>query len=307
MKLLALLAALTIDHWRPATERRPAALLASLADSLQRHFNAGEIQHGAIAWIVGVVPIMLLAWVVYALADSLHPLLGLAVNIGALYLAMGFHQASQYFNALQRALRDGELSVARDILARWSPGPVYQLSGEEIVRVGIEQALVSAHRSVFGVMFWFLLLPGPAGAFLYRVATYLATRWADGAQAELRRFGWFANRAFAAIDWIPARLTGIAFAIVGDFEDAVYCWRTQAARWSDPSLGVVLASGAGALGVRLGDPLSREDGSFDERPELGLGEPPHAPYLDSTIGLIWRALVLWLVLVLIVTIVRVLS
>ncbi len=117
------------------------------------------------------------------------------------------------------------------------------------------------------------------------------------------RFGEFARRAFHALDWLPARFTAASFAIVGDFEDAVYCWRTQAARWPDPLLGLVLAAGAGALGVRLGSPIAR-GAVVEDRPELGLGEEADTPFLDSAIGLIWRALVLWLALLLVVGIAR---
>ena len=163
---------------------------------------------------------------------------------------------------------------------------------------------------------------------MYRTALFLSRRWGRmaragdpgpmfdlaGADAEPEparaddeppgRFGEFARRAFYVLDWLPARFSAASFAIVGDFEDAIYCWRTQAARWPDPLLGIVLAAGAGALGVRLGLPIAR-GGVVEDRPELGLGEEADTPFLDSTVGLIWRALVLWLALLLVVSIAKV--
>jgi cobalamin biosynthesis protein CobD/CbiB len=109
-----------------------------------------------------------------------------------------------------------------------------------------------------------------------------------------RDFGWFAARAFHVIDWIPQRLTAFTFAVVGNFEDALYCWRSQAAQWLRPGEGIVLASGAGALGVRLGEPLPR-GGAFIDRPPLGTGDPAREESLASLEGLLWRGLVLWLV------------
>jgi adenosylcobinamide-phosphate synthase len=41
-------------------------------------------------------------------------------------------------------------------------------------------------------------------------------------------------------------------------------------------------------------------GSVVERPELGLGDPADTGHLDSTVGLVWRALVLWLLLLLLI-------
>jgi adenosylcobinamide-phosphate synthase len=139
---------------------------------------------------------------------------------------------------------------------------------------------------------------------LYRACARLHDDWGRAEVLELTRFGWFARRAFEVLDWVPARLTATGFAIVGDFEDAVYAWRSQANTWINSSVGTVMASGAGAMGVRLGNPLRLEDGTYEERPELGLGEEPDVPYLDSTVGLIWRALVLWLALIFIVSVVR---
>ena len=136
------------------------------------------------------------------------------------------------------------------------------------------------------MLFWFVLLPGPSGAILYRMACFLDRRW--GGKGE---FGRFAARVRAVLEWPAVRLTAAAFAVVGDFEDAVYCWRTQAAAWPDPNLGIVLAAGAGALGVKLGMPLTEVEG-LQPRSDLGLGEAADAPFLDSTVGLLWRALVL---------------
>ncbi|MFY0080399.1 regulatory signaling modulator protein AmpE, partial [Acinetobacter baumannii] len=65
-------------------------------------------------------------------------------------------------------------------------------------------------------------------------------------------FGRFAAPAFYWIDWIPARLTAAAFAVVGNFEDAIYAWRNFASRWDDEAAGIILAAGGGAMGVRFG-------------------------------------------------------
>ena len=102
------------------------------------------------------------------------------------------------------------------------------------------------------------------------------------------------------MDWVPLRLSAISFAVVGDFEDAVYCWRSQASAWAQQGIGIVLASGAGALGVKLGEPLNY-GGNIEFRPELGLGDDADADYLDSAVSLVWRTVVLWLVLLLLLT------
>jgi adenosylcobinamide-phosphate synthase len=163
-----------------------------------------------------------------------------------------------------------------------------------VARLAAEQALREAHHGTFAPLFWFLVLPGPLGLIVHPLAQRAARTWEQSVDPEERDFGWFAARAFEWIDWIPQRISAFAFAVVGDFEDALYCWRSQAAQWLRPEEGIVLASGAGALGVRLGDPVP-SGGAFIDRPALGTGEPAGEDALASLEGLLWRALILWLV------------
>jgi adenosylcobinamide-phosphate synthase len=296
MSFAAIVAALVLEQWRPVGALRAYHdLLARWADWLERSFNGGESRHGLVAWLVAVLPALALSLAAHYLLLAVNPLLALAFNVAALYLTLGFRQFSHYFTDLQLALRAGDLDRARALIGAWRGEPSEHRSREEVIRLAIEEALVASHRHVFGVLFWFMLLPGPSGAILYRLSLYLRRRW-RGAGA----FGRFAERAYRVLEWPAVRLTAASFAVVGDFEDAVYCWRTQARDWSDPDAGVVLAAGAGALGVRLGMPLTAIQG-VEVRPELGLGEHADSPTLDSVVGLVWRALVLWVFVVLVLT------
>ena len=63
----------------------------------------------------------------------------------------------------------------------------------------------------------------------------------------------------------------------------------------------MLASGGGALGVLLGGTLPVVGAEPDLRPELGVGDEPDADLLPSAVGLVWRALVLWLLLMFLLT------
>jgi len=288
MSVLAIIAALVLEQWQPLGERKAYfALLAHWADGLERSFNAGEARHGSIAWLLAVLPVLAAALALHLALLWADPLLALLFNIGALYLTLGFRQFSHYFTDLQLAIRAGEVDRARELIGAWRGEPAQHRSREEVIRLAIEEALVASHRHLLGVLFWFMLLPGPSGAILYRLALHLRRRW-----RTLGAFGAFAERIGQVLEWPAVRLTAISFAVVGDFEDAVYCWRTQARSWSDPDAGVVLAAGAGALGVRLGMPLTAIDG-VEVRPELGLGENADSPFLDGVIGLVWRALVVW--------------
>jgi len=297
MTFISLVLALLLEQWRPLVDRRAVlAPVAGWADFLERKLNAGQAQEGLVGWLGAVVPTVLIAWIVYALLYSVTPLLGLAFNVGVLYVTAGFRQESHYFTDINRALREGDLATARRLLGEYRGQDCGTLSASEVARLTIEGALAVSHRNVFGPVFWFVLLPGPTGLVLYWVARFLANHWGQRQDPDFGRFGEFSGKAFAALDWLPARATAVSFALVGDFADALDCWRSQAASWRDPALGVVLASGAGAMGVRIGG--AYPSGEFaDERPELGTGEPAEPVHLDATVGLIWRALVIWLGLI----------
>jgi len=301
MSVLAIIAALVLEQWRALDNRRSLHdVLGAGAAWLEQAFNGGERRHGVVAWVVAVVPAVALSIVVHYLLASLHFLLALAFHIAVLYFTLGFRQFSHHFTELQIAVKSGEIERARQLLETWRGASGVVRTREEVIRLAMEEALISSHHHVFGVIFWYVLLPGPSGAILYRLAAYLRFRWKD-----LGSFGRFATRAFHVLEWPAVRLTAASFAVVGDFEDAVYCWRTQARTWQDPNEGVVLAAGAGAMGVRLGMPVQEVEG-MQPRPELGVGEPADGPFLDSTVGLVWRALVVWIFVLVLITVARVL-
>ena len=301
MSVFAIIAALVLEQWRAFDSRRALEqALGAWAAFLERAFNGGERQQGLIAWLVAILPPVLVALLVHQILLSIHYLLAAAFHVAVLYFTLGFRQFSHHFTELQVAVKSGDIERARSMLEAWRGASGVVRTREEVIRLAMEEALISSHRHVFGVIFWYVLLPGPTGAVLYRLAGYLYERW-----RHLGGFGRFATRAFHVIDWPAVRLTAASFAVVGDFEDAIYCWRTQARSWLDPNEGVVLAAGAGAMGVRLGMPVQEVEG-MSPRPELGVGEPADGPFLDSTVGLVWRALVVWVFVLLIVTVARVL-
>lgn len=315
MSLLAILVALGLEQWRAFDWRVNVERgFVRYARVLERKLNGGTRQHGVIAVIVAIAPPALLAAAAFYLADAIHPALGLLVNVAVLYCLMGFRRFSHAISAIVAALQAGDLVAARRALAAWRGGSTLDLASADIARLAIERGLVDAYRQVFAVLFWFVVLPGPAGAVLYRASVLLAEEWKGPmtgvepspvvqARAE---FGHPARVLLVLLDWLPVRLTALSFAIVGDFEDAVACWRTQADRWAAQdggmAIGILLASGGGALGVQLGGLLPTLSGDPDLRPDLGLGDPVEPDMLPSAVGLVWRALVLWLLLILLITI-----
>ncbi|MEO8486074.1 MAG: CobD/CbiB family protein [Betaproteobacteria bacterium] len=315
MNLLAILAALGLEQWHaPSWRIAIERAFVRQAHRLERLFNGGTSTQGTVAAAIAILPPTLAALGAWWALATLHPLAGFAFNVFVLYAMMGFRRFSHAVSAIVAAFHEGDIAAARRALGAWRGGVSPELSSGDVARLAIERGLVDAYRQVFAVLFWFVVLPGPTGAILYRATARLAHEWAEPRAGtdltpvvrERDRFGAPVRRLLAWLDWIPVRLTAIAFAAVGDFEDAVASWRTQAASWAREiggrSMGIVLASGAGALGVVLGGPLPSPDGEVDWRPELGMGEPVEPEVLPSAVGLVWRALVLWLAVMLLLTV-----
>jgi adenosylcobinamide-phosphate synthase len=127
------------------------------------------------------------------------------------------------------------------------------------------------------------------------------------------------SRAWWAMDWLPSRLTALSFAVVGSFEEAIEGWRFHAQRFPNDNDGVVLAATAGAINVRLGgEALKARTGAvlahegLEVDADLGdsdatPGVAPEVGHLRSVVGLVWRSVVVWMLLLALLTLARLLG
>jgi cobalamin biosynthesis protein CobD/CbiB len=301
MSFFSLLAAFLLDQVRTLGADNPLLRwFRTYSRGIEQNFNAGQARHGLVGWLLAVAAPVLAALVLYFLLYQVSPLFAWVLNVAVLYFTVGLRQAGTPYATIGEALRNQDLDSARAALHAWTGQATDELTAPDIAKIAIEQRLLDAHRDGFGVIAWFVVLPGPCGALLYRLASELDRLWGARSEEDFGRFGEFARQAFAVLDWLPARLTAASFAVAGDFEDAVYCWRSQALSWVPHRQGILLASGAGAIGIRLGDALP-ERGGVRIRPELGTGDTPDADYMKSASGLVWRVLALWMALLLLVS------
>jgi adenosylcobinamide-phosphate synthase len=165
---------------------------------------------------------------------------------------------------------------------------------------------------------------GPAGAVLYRMAEFAGRYWAFKSRSlgipVNERLMAISQQLFSGIDHVPARMTASGFAVVGNFEEAVNGWRRDAGLWVHQNEGIILAAAAGALGVQLGG--SAAPGITPDRSKtfhVGAGGeiegafgstqgmPPQPGHLQSIVGLVWRSVVLWLLLLALLTLSNVLG
>lgn len=331
MTFFAVLFALLAEQLKPLPRAtRLRAAVASWADWAARNLDAGRPHHAVVVWCVAVLAPALLTAVIYLGLRHQSLLLALAFDVLVLYLSLGFRQFTHYVTDIRDALDRGDELEARRLLAQWRRVDAAELPRSELLRQVIEHALLAAHRYVLGVFFWFVVLSalglGPAGAVLYRLAAFASRHWQprredDGAPVNAR-LAEIARRWFARVDHVPARLTAVGFAIVGSFEEDVNSWRRDAGLWDDRNEGTVLASAAGAMRVQLGVPLpdagppapaAADVPGIDEleapaaAPDARAVHLPQGAHLQSMVGLVWRSVALWMLLVALLTLANVLG
>lgn len=262
------------------------------ANALERRFNPGGggwRSHGLTAWCMAVLP-----WVVLvALLDQIS-YVGWLVEALALYFALGLKSLGEHAKPIALALRRNNLEEARRRVGYVVSRETRELDEEAVARAGTESVLENGSDAVFAALFWFVLLGAP-GVVLYRLANTLDAMWGYR-NTRFERFGWAAARIDDGLNYVPARLVALTYALLGNFGSALHCWRTQAPRWDSPNAGPVMAAGAGALGVTLGGP-ARYHGELHDRPVLGLGPAPTAHSIDMALLLVRRGVMLWVAVI----------
>jgi adenosylcobinamide-phosphate synthase len=314
MSFFSLLLALVLEQVRPLLPHNLIyQWIGQWTAWVARTFDAGIRNQAWVTWGITILtPALLVMLVHWALEWGLGWLFAVLWHVGLLYVTLGFRQFSHHFTAIRDALDDGDETKARELLANWQQVQVGQIPRSEIVRHAIEYSIIAAHRHVFGVFFWYAVLSivglGPVGAVVYRLTDFARHRWeqesSDGAVTSpvLQAV---AARAWTAIDWLPSRMTALGFAIVGSFEDAMDGWRNHAQNFPEDNDGVILAATAGAINIRLGGAALQAADELEGSETAGgsstPGRTPELAHFAQVVGLVWRTVIMWLVLVALLT------
>lgn len=267
----------------------PLVAFGRYAGRLEQRFNAsgrGWRSHGVTAWFLAVVPLTLVATLL-----SWLPYIGWLVEILALYCALGLRSLGEHVRPVAEALRGGDLDEARRRVGYLVSRETRELDDSAVARAATESVLENGSDAVFAALFWFAVAGAP-GVVLYRLSNTLDAMW--GYRNErFERFGWAAARIDDLLNYLPARLVALTYALLGKTRLALRCWRRQAPLWDSPNAGPVMAAGAGALGVELGG-AAVYHGELHERPQLGEGPLADADAIERGWQLVCKGVWLWL-------------
>lgn len=290
MALIAI-AAVLLDRLLGEPRRyHPLVGFGWLADALEswlnpaaRRTHASQRLWGALALALLLIPFTVLAM---SLRHSLY--IGPVADLLLLYFAIGHRSLHEHARAVLKPLQAGDITGAREAASRMVSRDSAAI---DPVPATVESVLENGNDGVFGALFWFFIAGG-AGALVFRLANTMDAMWGYRSTRFLY-FGWAAARLDDVLDYIPARLTALSYALLGKTRTAFNCWRIQAPTWDSPNAGPVMSAGAGALGVSLGGP-ARYQGEWHERPPLGSGPVPEIADIERALTLVRHGVYLWL-------------
>ena len=286
MLLIAILFVLGVEKLFPAVHMlRHFDWVRGYSAWLRTHM--GALEKGASGVLLVIAPpVILVGLCFYILSHQVHWLVAFTFGVAILLLCLGpkhlDEQIERYIKSRESGDTEAAHRAAADLLHAQVSGPSFHLN-----RAVTESILVQSNERVFAVLFWFALLP-PFGAVLYRLS--LTLKQATAKERGASEFAQAASRLHAILDWVPARLVALGYATTGSFVDALSHWRASKARWAgkweNSSVGVLMASGIGALQL-----------NEDTTPPMSEDLQAEIHEIRSAQALVWRTLVAWIVVI----------
>ena len=297
--IAAILFAVALDRFIPDRHGfKPFAWYLDWAESIEQRFNGGSRLHGIAAVLLALIPIVLGVMLARYLLGEISGVVRFAFDVAVLYLCLDIYRLGSGARAVAEMLEAGDVREADSQLKDLAGKGATDLSEVGIAHAAVEAVLKQTNSLIISPLFWFILL-GPAGAVLQRLACILDKLWGHRYERFVE-FGWAAARLDDVLQWVPARITALSYAIMGSFEEALHCWRRQMGIWSDINSGPLLASGFGAMHMQNCE--STDDVADYDATIGGLSVVPDAGHIRGVIALVWRVLLFWLAIGLLMTV-----
>ncbi len=276
----------------------PLVGFGNLAQQIERHLNRQQNSQlkgrffGTLALSILIIPTAFIAYYLSGLG-----LFGIIFEIILLFLAIGARSLHEHAIRIYQALTQNDLIQARKNVGMIVSRDTEHLAPSDISTGTVESVLENGCDAIFAALFWFLIAGAP-GVVVYRLSNTLDAMWGYKTDRYVH-FGWAAARLDDGLNYLPARLTALTYALMGNFSNALQCWLNQGHLWKSPNAGPVMSAGAGALSLQLGG-KARYHGKLQSRPVLGKGKAASTHDIKRATDLINRSLLFWIILCLII-------
>ncbi|MCE0494276.1 cobalamin biosynthesis family protein [Vibrio salinus] len=243
---------------------------------------------GTLASLLMIVPAVI---VLIALSPLVwqSQLFDLALLILALDLRNLRHLSSELIEFLSKE----DKASARTLLEGWLNRKTTTLSLVGIGKAGVETVLTGTARNLICVVFWYGWLGG-IGALTFRIISELHHIWSPS-RAEFHPFGLFTYKLLALIETIPVSLFAVLLFIGKDTMSHLRLILQQAASWTSPHIGALLAITGTKFNLSLGGPALYEHRK-SVRTKLGGRIAPSSYHLSLVQRYLTQRILVWLVL-----------
>ncbi|MEN6437223.1 MAG: adenosylcobinamide-phosphate synthase CbiB [Syntrophobacter sp.] len=276
-------------QWMPHPVRWIGGLITWAENLLYREAASPLMKRlsGAALWMFVVTATAGAAAVLIWIARSTWWVIADAVVIWMAYTTIATRSLHRESSIVARALRDGDIGRARELLSRIVSRDTSELEEGDILRALVETVSENISDGIVAPLFY-LGLFGPIGALAYKAVNTMDSMLGY-INDKYRYFGWFPARADDVANWIPARISGLlivgATACLGrNWQSALRLMSRDAGKMKSPNAGYPEAAAAGALGVQLGG-TNMYFGEPVEKPRLG---EPLGPITFETYDLMTR-------------------
>jgi len=259
MKLIALILGLIIE--------RAVTHLLHLRELhwLDAYFDYGQAQARKLpttlvplgSFVVLLIPVLPVVAISVAFRDVLWDLPYLLFAVIVLLFSLGPRDLGEEVDEFRQASTTGDEAAAQQVAKILMETDV---DDEPNPRAMGEAIFVQANNRIFGVVFWFVAL-GPLGAWLFRVSDLFRRRSAFEAGRSSNDHG-HVEIMHGILNFIPARLAALGYAVGGSFDDAFDAWREYHPDEDEPfphtTDRIAAAVGCGAMEVGGSVPATNE-------------------------------------------------
>ena len=258
-------AALVLDfilgdpRWLPHPVRLIGRSAMALEGPMRKRFSNPKTAGNVTAAVIILGTALVTAGLLWG-AQKIHPLADDLLSVILLYTTFAARGLASHSYAVYKALKAGDVPLARQQVAKMVGRDTEQLDEKGIVRAAVESV---AENSVDGVVapLFFAFLLGPVGAMTYKAISTLDSTFGYKNEKYID-FGRASAKIDDAANYIPARLSLLLIPLASVFTDSspLGAWRMcrrDSRKHASPNSGFPESAFAGALGVQLGGPLMR--------------------------------------------------
>jgi AmpE protein len=293
MKLLSILIVFALlQYWGSGGPIQRDSWFDSTIKKLLAKYSIKTFTVWLLPLLVVILPTALLQLVLWQIGGIAFGFVELVITCSILLYSLGRNEFNQLVETYLRSWNNNDLQGAYIHAQEFSclkPLCEYQIEQEDLSELhkhAFTAIVYQGFERWFVVIFWFLLL-GPSGALAYRLG-FLYSRHPSTDEASIAKPF---QRLMHWVEWLPAQLLGLSFALAGNFGSCFKLWRKRLLTTSDSVCEMLMHYSLAALDVNEKLACQGECLDADRAKSIGDGNEQ----IVSLQELLHRCLVLWVI------------